>query len=514
MKRTAVILMLALLTCLQLQAKKISKPNVLVIYTDDHRYTGVHALGGEAVKTPNLDKLADRGIAFTNTYLMGSFSGATCKPSRAMLHTGRDLFKLDGTAHNLPTSHTTIGEAFMNSGYHAHFIGKWHNDFKSLARSFNSGGKLCGKPQYLTDQFRMPYSDWQEDGNYPREDCYLLEYDTQGEVLRRLITKDDKRGPTGTEITGPHVSEVLADEAANFIREYDKNQPFFMYLAFPCPHDPRQAPQKYHDMYPVDEIELTPSYLPQHPFDNGQQTIRDEKLAEWPRTPQIAKQHLSDYYSIITHLDAQIGHVIEVLKEKGLYENTLIIMAGDSGLGVGNHGLIGKQNIYNEDGIHVPFIISGGRIKKENQGRREDALCYIHDILPTICDMSGIPIPESVSGKSLLPVIDGEVKQVRDYTYHAYRQHQRAYRKGEYKLIEYVRAPDSDITRGEFVSGSRVTQLFNLAKDPWESLNLAYFPEYQEIVSSLRTEMKEKAIEFGDNPDGKRSTVDFWNYFE
>ncbi len=489
------------------------KLNVLIIYTDDHRYTGVHALGGEAVKTPYLDKLADRGIAFTNTYLMGSFSGATCKPSRAMLHTGRDLFKLDGTAHNLPTSHTTLGEAFMNSGYHAHFIGKWHNDLKSLARSFNSGGKLCGKPRYLTDQFRMPYSDWHEDGIYPREDCYLLEYDEQGEVFRRPITKDDKRGPTGTEKTGPHVSEVLADEAANFIQEYDKKQPFFMYLAFPTPHDPRQAPQKYHDMYPLDEIELPPSYMPQHPFDNGHIVIRDELLAKWPRTHQIAKQHLSDYYAIITHLDDQIGLVIAALKESGMYENTIIVMAGDSGLGVGNHGLLGKQNIYDEDGIHVPFIISGKMLKEEDKGRRFDALCYIHDIMPTVCELAGIPIPETVSGKSLVPIINGEVEQIRDYTYHAYRQHQRAYRKGDFKLIEYVRAPDSHRDRGDFIVGSRVTQLFNIAKDPWETFNLADFPDYQEIVSSMRVEMEEKSIELGDKADGKRTNVDFWEYY-
>lgn len=121
------------------------------------------------------------------------------------------------------------------------------------------------------------------------EDGYLLEYDKQGKTKRRPLTKDDKRGPTGTEKTGPHVSEVLTDDTVKFVQDYDKKQPFFMYLAFPTPHDPRQAPQKYYDMYPVDEIELTPSYMPQHPFDNGHIVLRDELLAEWPRTHQIAK---------------------------------------------------------------------------------------------------------------------------------------------------------------------------------------------------------------------------------
>lgn len=508
-----IICFLSLFISYQLKAINHDKPNVLVIYTDDHRYSGVHALGGMPVQTPNLDKLSDYGLTFTHTYLMGAFSGATCIPSRAMLHTGRNLFRLKSIGHTIPEGHTTMGEAFMDANYHAHFVGKWHQDMQSLARSFHTGAKVSGKPRYLTDQFRMPFSDWQADGNYKPEDCYLLEYDDQGKVIRRPITENDKRGPTGTEKTGPHVSEVLADEAITFLRGYKNKKPFFMYLAFPTPHDPRQAPQEYYDMYPVDEMELPPSYMPQHPFDNGHIVLRDELLAEWPRTEEIAKKQLSEYYAIITHLDAQIGRVIQSLKESGQYENTIIVMAGDSGLGVGNHGLMGKQNIYDEDGIHVPFIISGGLIRENDKGKKIDALCYIHDILPTVCDLASIPTPETADGISLVPVINGEGNQIRDHTFHAYRQHQRAYRKGKYKLIEYVRAPDSSKDRGEFIAGSRVTQLYNFNNDPWETFDLAAFPEYQEIVAEMRSEMKEKADELGDVKDGDRTKVDFWKFF-
>ena len=157
-------------------------------------------------------------------------------------------------------------------------------------------------------------------------------------------------------------------------------------------------------MYPEDKIKLTPSYMQEHPFDNGDMVLRDEALAPWPRTAKVARQHLSDYYAIITHLDAQIARVIAALKASGQYENTLIILAGDSGLAVGNHGLIGKQNVYNEDGIHVPFIISGNLVK--DKGRRIDALCYTHDIFPTIAGLAHLPLPASVTGKSLVPVIN------------------------------------------------------------------------------------------------------------
>jgi arylsulfatase A-like enzyme len=116
-----------------------------------------------------------------------------------------------------------------------------------------------------------------------------------------------------------------------------------MYLAFHAPHDPRQAPEAYRALYPPESIKLPPSYLPQHPFDNGEMTIRDERLPPWPRTPAIARQELADYYAIITHLDTQIGRVLAALEQSGQADNTIIVFAGDSGLGVGNHGLMGKQ---------------------------------------------------------------------------------------------------------------------------------------------------------------------------
>ncbi|TNJ42548.1 sulfatase-like hydrolase/transferase [Tamlana fucoidanivorans] len=514
MKKIILCIILIIAVLPKLVAQKNKKPNVIMIYTDDHRFTGVHALGGQALSTPNLDNLAYTGISFTNAYLMGAFSGATCIPSRAMLLTGRHLFDLDGIGNNIPTNHTMMGEAFMNAGYYAYHVGKWHQDTQSLARGFTSGGLVMGKPVYLQDHFRMPFSQWNKAGNYPKENAFLINWDENGKEVRRPVTKNDKRGPTGTETDGPHSSEVIANGAIDFISSYsEKKKPFFMYLAFHAPHDPRQAPKAYKDMYPEADIALPPSHMLQHPFDNGHIVLRDEQLAPWPRTKQVAQKQLSDYYAIITHLDAQIGRVITALKESGQYDNSIIVVAGDSGLAVGNHGLIGKQNIYDEDGIHIPFIISGGFLDTSNKGRREKAFCYNYDIFPTLCDMAGIKTPGSVTGKSLVPIINHEVNQVRDYTYHAYRQHQRAFRKGDYKLIEYVRAPDSNNKKGDFIAGSRVTQLFNITKDPWETFNLADFPEYTELVEQLRKEMKTKAVELGDLADGKRTQVDFWKYY-
>ena len=495
-----------------LSQKKSKKPNVVVIFTDDHRYTGIHALGNMAVKTPHMDALVHEGIAFTNTYLMGSFSGATCMPSRAMLHTGKQLFNLKALGRNIPTTDITMGEAFQKAGYTSHIVGKWHQGNPSLNRSFDTGDNIMGRSAYLTDHFRMPYWDFNKNSDYTRDEAFLLIYDKDGKRTKRGLTKDDKRGPTATEAFGPHTSEVFAEKAVKYIKASNKKKPFFMYIAFHAPHDPRQAPKEYTDMYPVKDINLPPSYMEQHPFDNGDMVLRDEALAPWPRTLDVAKEHLASYYAIITHLDAQIGKVIKALKDNGTYENTIIVLAGDSGLAVGNHGLMGKQSVYNEDGIHVPFIISGNLVK--DKGRRIDALSYIHDIFPTVCELANIEKPASIDGKSLVPVINNEVEEVRDYTYHAYKQFQRAYRKGDFKLIEYVKADGNHYKNGKFVAGSRVTQLFNMVIDPWETTDLSFFPEYKEKVAELRIEMKAKAIELGDNKNNVDAVdYDFWDYY-
>jgi len=133
--RSAVIILMALFWCIQSYAQTNTRPNVVVIYTDDHRYSAVHALSGQPVKTPNIDRLAKEGVVFTHTFLQGSFTGATCVPSRAMLLTGRGLFDLKEVGRQLPPEHKTIGEVFQGQGYNSYIVGKWHQDKASLARS-------------------------------------------------------------------------------------------------------------------------------------------------------------------------------------------------------------------------------------------------------------------------------------------------------------------------------------------------------------------------------------------
>jgi arylsulfatase A-like enzyme len=253
-----------------------------------------------------------------------------------------------------------------------------------------------------------------------------------------------------------------------------------------APHDPRTMPHRFLDMYDPQQIDLPPNYLPEHPFDNGEMVVRDEKLAPWPRTPDEIRRHNAEYYAMISHLDHQIGRVLKALEATGRAENTIIVLAGDNGLAIGRHGLMGKQNMYDHS-LHVPLIMSGPGIP---QNQQSDTFCYLLDIYPTLCDLLGIPTPATVEGRSLLPALRDPGAAVRETLSFAYRGVQRAVQDDRYKLIEYV------------VEGQRTTQLFDLHADPWETNNLADDPRHAETLSRLRAELARHRDQLDDHqPD-------------
>ncbi|UCE48357.1 MAG: DUF4976 domain-containing protein, partial [Phycisphaerales bacterium] len=151
----------------------------------------------------------------------------------------------------------------------------------------------------------------------------------------------------------------------------------------------------------------------------------------------------------------------------------IIVFSADNGLAVGRHGLMGKQNIY-EHSVHVPLIIGGPGIGK---GRKRDAFCYLLDIFPTLCELTGLSIPTSVEGRSLASVIWGRKRKIRETLFFAYKDIHRGVRDERYKLIEYA------------VSGRRTTQLFDLQRDPWEVNNIAESPNHIEHLQRLRREL-------------------------
>ena len=403
------------------------RPNVLFLFTDDQREDTVAALGNPHIITPNLDGLVKEGFAFTNAYCMGGNSAAVCLPSRKMTLRGRSWFSVDTVPPNGPCFPATMNEA----GYVTYHHGKRGNVDKWAHGFFDQS-------HYLND---------------------------------------------GVDRTSGYPGKPVADDAIAFLREHKKNdsgKPFFMYLAFGNPHDPRGAAKEYMDLYDPEKIPLPPNFLPFHPFNNGEMKIRDERLAPWPRTPEVIRKHLRDYYAVVTALDAQIGRILAALQEIGEYDNTIILFSSDQGIAIGSHGLMGKQNLY-EHSMGAPLVFTGPGIPK---GKSSDAFAYLFDIYPTVCELVGAETPKSLEGKSLAGIVQGTSAGVRDTILLAYKNVQRAVRRGQWKLIRYPEV--------------NVTQLFDLEADPYETKNLADDPAQAERVKELMDVLAEEQKRFGD----------------
>ncbi len=452
------------------------QPNVLFLLTDDQRFDTIQALGNDAISTPNMDRLVERGTAFTRAHIAGGTSAAVCMPSRAMIITGRSLFHLEGAGQTVPVDHVTMGEAFQNAGYETFGTGKWHNSREAYHRSFTDGGEIFFGG--MSDHWNVPAYEYDPTGKYDSK----LPQCPDPHSSNELVMRDGDHVNAGT-----HSSEMLADAAVDFIDEQTGESPFMAYVSFLAPHDPRTMPDRYRDMYDPEEIELPPNFAGGHAFDNGELHIRDEMLAGFPRTPEETRKHIAEYYAMISHLDAQVGRILDELEEQGLTDDTIVVLAGDNGLAVGQHGLFGKQNCY-EHSVRVPLVFAGPGVE---EGKRTDAYAYLFDVFPTLCELTGIETPDSVEGESLKGVIQGDEEKVRDTLFFAYTDLHRAVKDDQYKLIEYV------------VDGEHnMTQLFDLENDPWELNNLAKNEKYAAKLEELRSILREYRAEWDDTETG------------
>ncbi len=455
-----ILLLLCSSFCNTLYAQK--RMNVVFILSDDQRYNTIHALGNEDIITPNLDRLVHMGTSFTRAHIMGGRQGAICMPSRVMIMTGtyaKHLLK-DGAV--IPTETPTFPELLRANGYTTFQSGKWHSDKTSYNRSFSTGNNIFFGGMNFLDSGGQ---------THPQ----MFHYDSSGIY------------PPSAKWQGDHFSSAYYAEAAvDFInRQKGKDQPFVCYVAFTSPHDPRTAPERFRKMYHDSSMPLPPSFMPQHPFDNGELKVRDEQLLSKPLHTDSIKKEVADYYAMISEMDSHVGDILNALQANGMMENTLIIFAGDNGLALGNHGLLGKQNLYDHS-IRVPLIIAGPGLP---QNKRSDALCYLSDICPTVLQYTGVPISQSVKSKSLLPVIKNNA-QLRDDVYFLYRDFQRGVRTTDnWKLILYN------------VNNVHTTQLFNLNNDPDELHNLATDKKYESKRQQLTSLLAKDMQAYGDNLD-------------
>ena len=445
-----------------------NRPNILILLTDDQSYNTIHALGNNSIVTPNMDLLVNEGTAFLETHVMGALGGAVSMPSRAMLLTGKYLQNIHEDGTIIPKEDKTLPEVFRENGYTTFATGKWHSDHASFNRSFSTGDNIFfgGMHPYNTNGHFKPF---------------LHDYDPSGQY---------KQGEYKDEFS----TVCYADAAVNFINERKKeDNPFLMYVAFTSPHDPRTPPPSHGHKYDEKDMPLPLNFLLKHPFDNGDMDVRDEVFLPVPREPDAIKKEISLYYGMVSEVDYQIGRVIQSLKESGEYDNTIIVFTSDNGLAVGQHGLLGKQNLY-EHSVKIPMVISGPNIPKKES---RDAYCYLLDIFPTLCDLTGIGIPKSVDGKSFYKSIENKDAKGREHIFLSYINIQRAIKKDNYKLILYN------------VEGERRVQLFDLKNDPLEIDNLVDAPIYRYKIEEMTKLLQETMIDLGDFCDPYKKD---WGY--
>lgn len=450
------------------------RPNILFILTDDQQFDAVAALGNDQIQTPELDRLVHEGVAFSRAYIMGGDQPAVCCPSRAMIHTGRSLYRTGCTPGGHIAEETeTIAETFRKVGYRTFATGKQHNGPGAVARGFTDAGKLLfagmGHHMHLT------VHDFDPTGQYRLE---------HGTIVPR------------------YSSEMFTDAALDFLNKDRGYAPFFMYLAYTVPHDPIMAPAKYRALYDPDAVRLHPTFQPSHSIDISPDGDRvrpmqscDEceadavvKYHKWPIEESDMRKLVAGYYAMLTHLDAQIGRIRAKLEESGEWDNTIVVFASDNGIAMGRHGCYHKQTSHDHD-AHVPLILSGPGIPREES---RNAMVYLYDIYPTLCALAGITTPNSVEERSFLPLLQRDDQPGRDILYHAYVQNWRAVYDGRYRFLAYA---DHDDASGAVV---RRHLLFDMQEDPDEAKDLSTAPSHTKDMQRLQAMLYEQRDVYSD----------------
>ena len=405
-----------------------SKPNIVILLADDLRPDCLGSLGHPMVKTPNVDKLVSTGFIFRRAYVMGSTMPAVCLPSRTMLLIGMSVFR---AMQAVPI------------------------------------GKGAVAPDNTPDTFSFPRA--------MRAAGYATLHAGKNDNSPKAVTAEFD------ETYDPGESMACADKAIEFIKRTAGTKPsVLLYIAPHEPHDPQYATPEFYAHYKPEDVPLPKAFAPFLPFNDGDIKVRDEMTLPWPRTRENVSRKLARYYASTEYWDAAMGRVIQALRDTGQFENTIFMIAGDNGLSLGEHGLLGKQNLFEFGGMHVPLILAGKGISK---GETHTPV-YLMDVFPTFCDLVGTPIPKRVEGLSLAPVIRGEKPRVREYLFNSYRDCQRAVSDDRWKLIRY---PLID-----------KTQLFDLSNDPHEEHDLAGQPENAGKIKELLAKLGELQQQWGD----------------
>lgn len=435
------------------------RPNFVFILIDDMRWDVLSCAGHPFVKTPQIDRIAADGVRFTNAFVTTSL----CSPSRASFLTGcyASRHGVHENAKNDPGPETPMFPQVLHSmGYETGYVGKWHM-------------KIDGNPRPGFD--------------------YWLSFERQGEYL------DPELNENGREFKREgYLTDTLNEYAAAFIRK-PRSRPFCLYLSHKAMHGEFIPAERHKDLYaPSDLVEPEswshdmagkPKWLREatlrggrlkRPVPEGGIPERLEPTAWDPK--DVTNERRLNWHRTLAAVDEGVGQVFQALKEAGAADNTYIIFAGDNGFFLGEHRRTDKRLAY-EESIRIPLLISGPGVKKPGSTRGEMALNI--DVAPTILDLAGAPIPASVQGRSLRPLLqDQEADWRTSFFYEYFREDwlpgipsMVAVRTPEWKYIHYPDIEDID-------------ELYDLRRDPHEMRNLVDDPAARDRLEKLRAELQ------------------------
>ena len=451
---------------IQYQNAHSSRPNVVLIMVDQWRGDCLSIDQHPVVHTPFLDGLALQGAHFRRTYT----AVPSCIASRAALLTGlsQRSHKRVGYEEGVPWDYpTSLAHEFTRHGYQTQAVGKMHVYPARYQMGFQNVILHDGYVAYLREQY----------DNQDLVDDYLP-------WLRQQLGRDDDDFYHGVHCNSivarpwdkpehTHPTNYVATQSIDFLRRRDPTKPFFLFMSFHRPHPPYDPPQWAFDQYVHRE-------MPPPPVGDWTDAFADMTSPHDPVTfvgpiaPELLTRARAGYYGLMTHIDHQINRFIESLRHSRLLDNTYLCFISDHGELIGDHHLFRKYQPY-EGSSRVPFILKGPPGSPIKPNSTFDTLVELRDVMPTLLDCAGLPIPDSVEGRSLLPVISGQSGDWREYLHGEYTLYGRSLQwiiTQQYKYIWF-----SDTGR---------EQLFDLQQDPNEEHNLALKQEYGELIQQLR----------------------------
>jgi len=444
------------------------QPNVLFLIADDLN-TALSGFGHSQCKTPNLDRLAERGVKFENMHCQYP----VCGSSRASIMSG--LYPYSnltlgnaGTLRGSMPDVVTLSQAFRNNGYYSARVSKIYH--MRIPFEIIDG----------TAESDDPFS-WDEAFNIKAP-----EQNAPGELTNWSPKDKGSQSFTGVVATGSdsdHADAMAADRAIEILDRV-RDKPFFLAVGFVRPHVPLVAPKKYFDIYQRDEMEAP--VVPDTDLDDVPEIIRGYKRnrTTYGVTPELHQGLLQAYYASVSYMDAQVGRVLDALNEKGLAENTIVVFSSDHGYLLGHHQKFQKQHLF-EEATRVPFIISVPWLD-EMHGRGTTKITELVDLYPTLTHLAGISAPETLQGESLHPLLT-------DTDSPAWKKEQAftISRSGG----ESLRTSQWRFTHWGF--GDKGMELYDLKTDPGEFTNLASNPEYASVLKELETRLIAKRIDAG-----------------